>query len=694
VAPTPAPSSSKPADPAATKDADSAADYTRLEQAGKALSITSTVVNGVDAIGGAALNAVASAQQPDGSWVLKDTLGPVSLTDPSLKRVLSKCTFGVSRLLQVSDGGKVVVMVLQNLYEMYNCSSRKATWVAEFMLYLKRQEHELLSGQKAFERQGFFDRVAEELKRVGELLRAIHARAALASFLFALTDQESLEQSKVALENLKSQALQGMFVEVAEGQQQLGRRVKELTDKLEAAEKKAAGNGGGHDDASRAILASMRAVQAQRQLDVLLQPLGAADALQRVEAMAASFIIPPPSGNGAAAAAEPATTTASLLADFEAWSTFKPADAAAVAASERVFLLTGPSKTGKSALLAHVALGHAVAAGAAADCVAAVHFRWAAHELKQQVQQQASDADDDDGVAATLARRHDARAVVKNLLFQLLQRLPVMRAWVLARLDEPFHPPPPPGNAADSVSGSNKSPTLKETLARNNADARTLFLELIVKGLCHVNKEAVQARKAAAAAAAAASGPAAVDDDAARGILPDCVVPEFAPPLCGGADASGSEAVAAPVPRKFLLLVDGLDHPTSLSDEEEEENEDGDGADDADEGELVHLLSDRKLLAPLPPWVGLLLSARAEKAKVKAALAQHGPAAERKAAPLGVGGAGSASSAAAGAGDTPAVEQSAPAATAAAIVVLPEAGGPGGMAAPPEPANATVPAQA
>ena len=524
------------------------------EKVGDAISTASTVLGAINSGGGAAVGAVA-VKQPDGSYVLKDTLGPVSLTDPLTKSVLSKCVFGVSSLLKLTAAGVVLCTILEGCYKCYNAHASKPRWYGEFVLYLKRQESEILDTKEAgFKRLEFTNQLEMLLRRTLKKMEEIQARSTVSSLFFSGSDQEFLAATKIQVEKIKRAALQGMMTEIAEG----GVLLKgELNAILATLEKQAAASAGPSDSL---FLDEVRRVNQGILLAQLLNPC---EFLKDVRDKGEAFC--------------PGTRRI-VLREFERWATLKelpPKPAKYDEHAERIFFLAGSPGSGKSTLAARIATTHATSMGA-------IHF-----------------------CNHALSSRNDPLNIVKSILYQLCTRIPHFKSWFVTQLTR------------EPKAGGGE-PTLQKQLETNSIqNVHAFFKEFVVGGLCEVRAAAQQAKMAALAQGKSeqeAQQIAAIilPECMSVGEDGDVVVVDTATKDAAAGTAASSAGgdekrvlTGSRVPQKLLILLDSLD-------------ESDQSTDDATSDDLVKILGDAALLAKLPHWVGLVVTSRMENRIMRA----------------------------------------------------------------------------
>jgi len=64
-----------------------------------------------------------------------------------------RCSQMLSQAADCVAVGRVAMLALRTIYEMWNASHTKREWTAEFISYLKLVEGDLVRGQKAFDNQ-------------------------------------------------------------------------------------------------------------------------------------------------------------------------------------------------------------------------------------------------------------------------------------------------------------------------------------------------------------------------------------------------------------------------------------------------------------------------------------------------------------------------------------------------------------
>lgn len=278
--------------------------------------------------GGSVLSSVAGAlatRNPDGSWDLKSSLGPVSLASGPLKSIAGKIVYGCSEVLKSTQAGVVLFTVLDATFRAFHASASKPQWLSEHMLYLKSVEGECVAGREVFRRQGFLLLLSEELRSTQKTVESIAARGAVGSFVFSGSDQDALAASRVRIESIKEQALQGMLVDLKEDTAATGAELATILAKLREGKEKGW--------MSSELQKASQEVEDSRSLARLLAPqVFDADLASR----AAQFC---------------PGTRAKVLADFDQWVRLKPEWTTSRdgydEARERVFFITGAPGTGE-----------------------------------------------------------------------------------------------------------------------------------------------------------------------------------------------------------------------------------------------------------------------------------------------------------------------------------------------------------
>jgi uncharacterized protein YecT (DUF1311 family) len=149
-----------------------------------------------------------------GARVLLDGLRALDGAPDDVKTVLGAGWVLVSESAKFWAVGKVVVAVLEQIYELWNAWERKDHWVGLFVAYCKLVETDLLAAQKVFHSTGQLDQLEKQLQTARQVLETVVHRGRYASFLFAQYDEQALAEAQVAIEARKKECLFGHAADI------------------------------------------------------------------------------------------------------------------------------------------------------------------------------------------------------------------------------------------------------------------------------------------------------------------------------------------------------------------------------------------------------------------------------------------------------------------------------------------------
>lgn len=460
------------------------------------------------------------AEQSDGTFLATNIiLSQIDLESPLLKNVLGKITFGLSQVAEQVQATKVVCLLLKTCYDMYNACSTKQVWTSEFMIYLKLIENELCLGRKEFQNHNFLEQIETVLRTTQQRLEMILARGAVASFLFSMTDQATLQESRLEIEACKEQALQGMMTEVKQDTHSANLQLHEMIATLRRKQVEgvfttstSSSSQKSYDVAAKQLL----------QLNRLKLQLGLFEDVAEITRRTKEF--------------HSTSSRQQVKEEFKRWLIYDKTSTSTTT-NTPVFVILADTGVGKTSLASFLSSTHAASIHATHMCTSILPFDVAT------------------GGFATTSVRNDPFLALKSLSMQLALRMPWYAEWLTKQLDE---------NKNDFV--EKLSHNCFTSSSTNGGDASTsnrkcyesikkMFEDLFVRPM-HILNQAIKKGQ---------------DDN----IIPMCVKGfeevRSVPAPASSSDSVGPSFVREIVthsPKKVVLLIDGLEHmdvPSNVS---------------------------------------------------------------------------------------------------------------------------------
>lgn len=160
-----------------------------------------------------ASNMSANETSNDASKAVAAPSPPVTITAQEL---VSGGLLLLSHLARAAPfpGAEAVASALDKIYSIFNAASTKAIWLAEFMVYLRNIELDLVGAQTAFTRREYFDQLASRLEQAQAAIARITSRHPFLAVATADADQATVQQEQADLEAIKATALLALLTEI------------------------------------------------------------------------------------------------------------------------------------------------------------------------------------------------------------------------------------------------------------------------------------------------------------------------------------------------------------------------------------------------------------------------------------------------------------------------------------------------